>query len=127
MGRKKNRNRRPAVRSTDSSATRTNVLLEDIQLQVRMVSDGVISSRESIERKLDERFEKVDRDIAVLKVVARQHSTDLKDLKNRMGRVEDRLDRMDLRFDGVDSRLDSLNETVTGSQSRIAALEKKAG
>jgi len=46
-----------------------------------MLADGLISTRESIERNMDERFAKVDLRFDVIETVLRIHTADIHELK----------------------------------------------
>jgi hypothetical protein len=102
----KRKRKQPIGSPADSAAARTNVLLEDMQRQLRIVAEGNIATRESIERKMDVRFDRVERDISALKFAVRQNSTDLLEVKSKLKKVDERFDKMDERFDKFEGRVD---------------------
>ena len=110
----------------EESAALTNVLLEDIQMQLRMIADGLISVREAVERRFEERYVGIDERIAILERAVRingadifQLKADVKKFKTFVGQVKAGVKQLGIDADRVDLEMASVEARITAIEAQL--------
>ena len=96
---------------------RYEVLLEDLQRDVRLIADGHVALTERLDRteaKFEQRFERVEQQIMVLDVKVNQ----------KIDALDAKVDALDAKVtqkvDALDAKVDALDMKLSAELSRIA-------
>ena len=131
--RRSKRSRKPAARSpADSAAGRTNVLLEDVQRQLKVVAEGVAGVQQTIDSNIDAGLKDIRFEVGVLKSVVEVNSkhivelrTDVSTLKTDVSTLKTDVAVIKGQLVDINSKLDRKADTsqVDALDVRVTALE----
>ena len=95
-----------------TAVERMNVLLEDIKAQNRVTLEAVLSSKEELERKFGERFERIEERLDRVEDAIRHHSKEIAELREELHQLRnDFAQREELaRLDALERRVDALEK-----------------
>ncbi len=129
--------RRKRLRApSDTAAGRVALLLEQIQEQNKATIEAVFAAEKRIRDDFGQRFDSLERRVAALEFVVKQHSEQLGRLESRMDGLESRMDRLEAEVrelkDAVSRIAGRLDEFATRAElkaleQRVAALEQRVG
>lgn len=119
---KRTMKRKAPVRSpADSAAGRTNVLLEDMQKDLRMVAEGM-SALNDWRPVVDSRLDRIETSLSTVRISSEVHTRQISQLQ---------ADVTELKTDvkSINAKLDSKADKsqVDGLEVRVGALEQKTG
>ena len=107
----------------DEAAALTNVLLEDIQMQLRMIADGLISVREAVERRFEERYIGIEQRIAILEGAVRINGADIFQLKADVKKFKTFVGQVKAGAKQLGANAVAVDRHMASFEARIAAIE----
>jgi|GEM_PF-3727978 len=112
----------PVRKAASTPAARMNVLLEQIQDQVRAVAEGQIGLRAEMERRFDDTERRINARFETLELAIRSLGGRIGALENRVEAIERRLGLIEQRLDRVDQRLDQVEKSVVELRQELHVL-----
>jgi chromosome segregation ATPase len=112
----------PVRKAASTSAARMNVLLEQIQDQVRGVAEGQIGLRAEMERRFDETERRINARLETLELAVRNLGGRIGALEDKVTALEKRLDLVEQRLDRVEQRLDQVEKNVVEIRQELHVL-----
>ena len=123
MTKKTPKQRKSSIRSpADSRLGRMNVLLEDIRQQNNAVMDALKATANLLERKMEERFSRIEMRLDVLEMVVRQNSADIRKNSEDIEALRVQLVRVNEIL-----RTEDQENSVVALERRVRVLEDRLG
>lgn len=122
---KKSSRKRPVRSPADSAAGRTNVILEGVQSQLRVVADGLISLEETFSRKLTQELQPIKAELGIVKAAVEVHTGQLTALTSDVSVLKSDMSMLKTTVKAIETKLDAkANKTDHDDlESRVEALE----
>lgn len=99
-----------------------NVLLEQIQDQVRAIAEGQIGLRAEMERRFEDADRRSNARFETLELAIRNLGGRIGSLEEKVESIERRLGLIDQRLDRVELRLDQLEKSVVEVRQELRAV-----
>jgi len=101
------------------------LLLEEMRAQNRATIEFAHETRESLERRMDEGFQRTDGRIDVLEIAVREHSGRLQQVERTVGALDHRLENVEVKVGALDHRLQNVEIKVGELDHHLQNVEVK--
>ncbi len=108
--------------TSEDALHRFNVLLEDVRSQQNAMLEAIASMGESLERKFDERFTRIEQRLEILESVVRQNSEDIRKNSEDIRKNSEDIETMRIELQRLRKDFDTRDE-----RAQIRALEERVG